>query len=360
MSSSHRSLQPRLVSLFLLLLLPLFLPLALSGCDASRPAASSSGAPAGSPLPTPAKAILLILPSNAIEIDVWSQAARFEAALQKVVVEVETPPAGSQPQALLAALERDLSAIVIVPEDPQALAPALKQAQQAALPVVQLLRAIEPPSEHTPLVQYPDGLDAAAKLVQAAKEDALGAGFPPNAAVAILHHDQLDLVGLPLLDHLKAALEKAGIPLTTVKNFSGYQQAAADATRELLKSHPDLAILLADDEQGLKGAVSVRAEIERTQRRFVIAGFSADRDSALVAERGSAAGVVNLNIQQPIQLAIRMAVILADGGKVQPVSTVEFPFTRSSGVEEAYGAGPQMRPSSGGAGAPKGQNEPQD
>jgi ABC-type sugar transport system substrate-binding protein len=306
-----------------------------AGCDS---VGTGTGAPAGpppAPPPDSAKSFAFIPPSKALELSLWTQAARVEAARHRSLVELvpipEKPTQTWQAEAIREAVARGVSAIIVVPDESADLTQAIQESVEATVPVVQMLRQVAEPGSETPLVTYSSLDDSAGDLVKAAVDDARAAGFPADGPALLMRNGGVSLNGLDRAEALEKAAKNAGLRLVPSPDWKGYSKDAEAVLRAALAEHPDLAIVLVDEGNALNAASTVRNSIASPQRPFVTAGYTTDKNDLDLAGFGMAAAVADLNLTASITQAVRTAHAVASGEKTSPIHRIQVTLSRASG-----------------------------
>ncbi len=310
--------------------------LSTAGCDGTAPGTSESatGSANATVAPTESVSVVVILPTQGSEVEPWVAAAHLEGFREKVIVDVkrasEVPKPGWQAEAIRDAITTAASAIVIVPDDPASLREVASEAKAAGIPIVCIHETIDGSSD-APLVEFASLDDAAAAIVKAAKDDAIAAGYPEAGETVILHDIGVEINKLPRKAALEKAATAAGLKIVAVAPFKGYAEAARDVLRPILKQHPDIAVVLADEDMGYTGATTVRDDFDVASKRFALSGFATSKENVGLAEMGANSAAAYLDMTAIIASAIRLAVDLAVGDEVkQPRVELPIPVTRAT------------------------------
>jgi ABC-type sugar transport system substrate-binding protein len=288
--------------------------------------------------------IVFILPAERTdELAVWEQVGRMEAGLARAIFEARRPQPGDPParQAELVreAAQRGASALIVVAENPEAIAPALAEVRDQGVPIVLLDRPVAVPGQPLTLVTRPP-VDAPARaLVAAAVEAAKAEGFPPDGPALILSSSRSDENVQARVSAFKSALADAGVTLVDSARYGmGVANPLAAESREtILKSlteRPGIAIILSADELGIRGATLAR-EVLGPGAKFVLAGFTANAKILdLVAKRETAA-LVDLNQVGIARQAVQTALKKVSGETVPERVEVAFETHRASGPRQS-------------------------
>ncbi len=309
----------------------------VAGCDKAGPSAPGSRGVVEPPSQTTTVAVILPA-SGPVELEVWEQAARRQEATERALVEISRlkpgEPAAKQVDLIKEAVAKGNSAIVILAEDPAAVAPALVDARSAGVAVVLLDRAVPVEGKPFPLVQYEPERESARKLAAAAVEDAKATGFPPGGPALLLINGPAD-------DHAKArqkamreALEAAGVKVLSDVIFAGMSEQGESALKAGFLMHPPIAMVICDEDQGISGALRVRHALDHSKKRFVLSGYSADRSVVDLARKNVLNGVVDRNINEPMVKAFQVALAMVRGETVADRVEIPTPFVRSTGLPD--------------------------
>lgn len=315
------------------------LAVGLSGCDRG-----SAGPPATVAPVDETTAIGLVLPvPGPPEANVWEQAARLEAAQEKVVLEVIAEPAARQADAIREALNRGVAALMVVPADPKAIAPALAEARDQGLPIVLLDRSVPVEGKPLPTVVFPPVERAAVQVVDAASEDARAAGFPADGPALIMANSPDAAGDSPRVAALRQAAEAAKIKVLPIVRFAGYINEATAALRAVLKEHPEVAMVLTEEDMAAQAAVSVRFDLPEDRRRFVVAGFVANEQTLDMMKFNICSGLVDRRLQEFSRRALHAALDLARGQSVPDRIEIETPLVRATGTPSPNYRPPVLR-----------------
>lgn len=328
----------------------LFGLLACFGCDpaAYEPPPSSAELPTALPSSsdlefTRATGIVLVLPREVSnDLDILEQTCRAEAGLVRTPLSAWRPVVGDPPsrQADLVrqAAKGGASALIVVAEDPDSLAPALVEVRDKGVPIMLLGKPVPIEGKAIPVIESPPYSESAKALVAAAVKEAKVFGFPAEGPAVILINAQTDRGTASRVAALEAALEEAGVALLDRVKFgeaSGSPTAgdAQTVVEAMARSRPGIAIILADEDQGVSGAVAARDSL-KDKGQYSVAGFARDPRTANLVSIHACAAVVNLNLVGTGRQAVRNAIRMIKG---EPVAerTVVNSITKSE---------PQPRP----------------
>jgi ABC-type sugar transport system substrate-binding protein len=278
--------------------------------------------------------IALVLPDGLdLDAPLWEQLFRIEAAQRRVLVDVIRTPEAQQAAAITGLPSRGVASAVIVPDsrDPEVPA-ALRELAAGGTPVVLMVRGVEGLDPAPPLVAHAPVEEDARALAAAAVEDARKAGFPDDARAVVVTNGPYDPSGERRVAALEAALAETSLrPLPTIR-FQGYTEAARKAVEPVVKEHPDLAILLTDDEQGAIAACTGRGmlHLEPTDRKpFLVAGFGNTEELIRLARSSQLSALAQRDPNRLARRAFDAAVALARGTPLPNSLIVPTDFLRA-------------------------------
>jgi ABC-type sugar transport system substrate-binding protein len=272
--------------------------------------------------PTETTTVAILLPATGIaELDVWEATARRQEALTKAIAEVHrmTPgdPPSRQADMIKEVVASGVSALVVMADDPNAIATAIDDARKEGVPVVLLDRAV--PSTATPpppLVRYESESESAKALVAAACEDAKKAGFPPEGPAMILANGPGDEHAQARVKAIRSELKARGVRVLPDLVFTGLNAEVKAALTDACRATPHVAMIFAEENVGLGGSALFRHALDHKSRRFVLAGYTADLNTLELVKYNTCAGEVDRNINEPMRKAFETALALVRGETV--------------------------------------------
>lgn len=302
----------------------------LWGCDSS-PSRSSDTVVISAPAEDSSKAaeasnvkiVTMILPFGGrnIEYIIWHQAAveemgRFVGqnnALLEVSELKADDPATKQADLVRDAVARGSSALIVVAADPKSIAPALLEARAKGVHVVLLSRPV-PVQGHPPfpLVSYPGFDEYAKKMLEVGRKVARDRKIADDAPAMILVHEPKDDHTDLRVEALKKALREAKIPLVAVEHFEEYPAKANRAIEKVIKKHPDLGYILADEDQAVEGTTAARG-LYNPEKPPIVIGFVWSQKQKAFLRSGDVAALVNRKVQGGAARAVKAAVALCRG-----------------------------------------------
>lgn len=252
----------------------------------------------------------------------WEQVARAEAGvLHAVLVAKRSAPgvAGkSEADLVRDSARRGAGALIVVPEDPKNLAPALAEARDKGIGIVLLNQPVPVPGKPITVIKTPPFEESAKALVAAALKTPGMEQFPPDRQAVILVNSRKNEFTDERVAALKKALADAKLPVfQTVEFGKGVMRPLATeaqkALEPLLAQNPKIALVLADEDQGLSGAVMARNELEKD---FILVGFAANPKTSNLVTVHECPAVADEEIVGLAREAVRTAVKLIKGEKV--------------------------------------------
>ena len=304
---------------------------------------SSSSATSGPPLaadPVEATVVAVVLPAGGFaEVDIWQNVAREQEARTRAVARIyrlePSDPAAKQADLIRTATAEGCSAIIVLAQDPQAVAAAIAEVRKAGTPVVILDNPV--PSEGmppAPLVSFEDENAVAKKLVAAALADAMAVGFPPDGPALIVSRDSPDIHTLARIKALRAALSAAGVRVLTDAKYTGYKDASLAEVTVSLEITPHVAMVFGNDDDGVRGISEYRQLLDHKKRRFILAGYAISPDLIKLATQGNvAAAVIDRRVGDPMKTAFDTALALSRGETVANDIRTPTPVVPRTGPE---------------------------
>ena len=279
-----------------------------------------------------------------VDGSIWEQSARLLVPRSNALSEVIKSEKGAQSEAVKDAVKKGASALILVaPDDAEPeLAATLRDAREFSLatrgrplPIVLAGKGIEALNGEFPIVQFASLDQSMTELINATLEDARKAGYGDHPKAVVLYNGPYDDEGQARIDAARRALDEAQTELLTDVAFVGYQAEAATAIKKALAEQPDLAILIATEDQGARAAATIRDQLDKSQKRFSIGVVGPRKELERLSEFNIISGHVVRDTNILARRAVTTALQLLNGEPVTPESlVVEVPFLRSSGPEQ--------------------------
>jgi ABC-type sugar transport system substrate-binding protein len=251
-----------------------------------------------------------------------------------VLAEVFRTPPGEQAKTLRSLERHHLSALVLVADrdDPEVPA-AVGELSARGMPVILLDQALALEGTKLPTVVESSVEADASKLVGAVLRSAEKLGFPKTGPAVVLVNGPFDEKGENRVAAIKAALLEANVETLPDAVFQGFMKEASEALKATLEHHPDVAIVIADEDQGARAAATVRDNLAREAKGFVLAGFGQSPELRHMANFNLFAALVERDLEKQATQALAAAVTRARGGDVP--EQIAVPARFSSTLEPA-------------------------
>ncbi len=253
--------------------------LAATGCEGPPPppARSRPATVAGQGVKT---LELIPAPKPEADLDYVKGAARVQAGLDTIRVQVADPSTTSQAELVRKSLQAKPASILIeAPAEPDAeLAAAAAEARAKGIAVVALGRSLGGPSDGPgrEIVVAPRPFaDSAREIVELAVRNAGTGKVDPKSGAVILAETPGDPLAGDRIAALRDALKAAGVAEVEELRTGRDTEAAQALLRDFLKAHPGANLVVAADGVGVQIAEDVAGTLP-DDRAYVIAGYSAD------------------------------------------------------------------------------------
>jgi ABC-type sugar transport system substrate-binding protein len=265
-----------------------------------------------------------------LESYVWEQIFRLEATRSGILSEVVHSEPGEQAATLSKLVERHPDALVVAPDlaDPK-LRQVIEQVVAQGVPVVLLDHPIAGLS--LPVVKLEPFSIAAKKLVDAAVEDAKKQGLSPKGPAVLMVNGPFDDKGRARVDAIHAALRDAGIESLPDAVFQGFMKEAGDTLQAVLDKHPEVSIVIADEDQGARAAGTVRDGLPPENKRFVLAAFGDGNEVARMAKFNQFAGLAERDLDRQTREALQAAISAVKGQAPPSEIVIPLKFARAAG-----------------------------
>jgi ABC-type sugar transport system substrate-binding protein len=311
----------------------------LAGCMGSDPPELEDldGAASRGQLDGVAEVVMIFPPVRTPEHAIWGAVASAKIGEAKLVYSVEHPepddPPQRQAELVRAAVDRGAAALIVVPGDPEVLAPALAEARARGVKLL-TLGAVVPVPDGPPVpavVQTPPEVSAA-ELVEVALA-AAGAEEPPLEGPAVLLVPESgEDPRVPLrIAGLKDSLQKAGITLLPDLPF----QIEGNTPQKLLNAALSQeagtrpALVFGLDDTAVTSATRVRGE-RFNDAPFILAGYVDNPDMIDLMRSGFCTAAVDGNLTAAAREAVRLTLDLLDGREVPERTEVPTPIRRAT------------------------------
>jgi ribose transport system substrate-binding protein len=275
--------------------------------DSSAPAAASSSAPAAAA----GKTIGLALSTQNNPFFVaLKDGAQKEAAVDGytlTVVDAQDDPA-KQISSVEDLIQKKVSVILLNPTDSSALAGAVKEANNAHIPVITLDRSVDGGQVVTHIASdnVAGGDDAAKFLIKALdnKGNVIELQGVPGTSAARDRGEGFD-------DGIKGS----GLKIIAQQPANFDRAQGLSVTENLLQGHPDVQAIFAQNDEMALGAV--RALDGAKRANVLVVGFDGTPDGIQAVKDGKIAAIVAQQPQLIGQLGVKSAKSVIDGQTVE-------------------------------------------
>jgi ABC-type sugar transport system substrate-binding protein len=326
--------------------------LALGGCGGEVPPLEDLGLDDGASSPGGVVEVAMIFPSrHSPEHNLWEPvfSGRIGQARMIFTPEHDEPgePPERQAERIRAAVERGVSALVVVPGDPAVLAPALADARAKGVKVVVLGGEVPveggPP---LPTVVQPPPEGTAAELVAAALKAAKEAKPPLVGPALLLRPESPDDPRIPRrVAALKAELAKAGIEVLPERTFRIEGKQAQEAVEAAIAEGLRPSMIFGLDDTALTSAARARGAL-LGKADFILAGYLDNPDMMAVLRTRMCTAAVDGNLRAAAEEGVRLTLDLLDGREVPARVDVPTPLKLAEGPPRAnpYARPPELFP----------------
>lgn len=309
---------------------------AVLGCDGFGSA--PPGPPPAAPV-TETPKVALILPADGVsELEIWEATARREQVRTVTLTDIRKLSPGDPPEKqvelIRAAVADGCSALIVLAADPKVVAPVLEELRAEGLPIVLLDREVPLSGDPLTRVTYASPRETARQLVDISVLRAREAGFPDEGPAMILTDAGGDSHTQARVKALREELQSRGIRVLPDATYFGIGAEATKALEMALPAAPHVAMVFAENDFALRAASTFRHRLDRTQRRFVLAGYSHARQTMDLVNYNVVAGIVDRNLNEIIHQAFDTALALARGETVPLLVESPTPLNRSTGKEK--------------------------
>ncbi len=296
----------------------LMLAAAALGCDGVG--STPPGPPRGVPVTVTPK-VALILPAGGLdELDVWEATARREQVRTKTLIDIRRLSPGDPPEKqaefLRSAVDEGASAVIVMAAEPKAVVKVLEEIRAEGIPVLLLDRDVPLSGTPPPRVTYASDRETARTLVDLSLARALSDGFTTKGPAIIFSHAQSDDSTRIRMKALREELESRGARVLPDVLYTGLMLEAQKTLQDVLVSAPHAAMVFAMDDMAVKATAVLRHGLDRTQRRFVMAGYTHEKRTMELVNYNLAAGLVDRKPSDIIHVAFDTALAMSRGETV--------------------------------------------
>jgi len=230
------------------------------------------------------------------------------------------------------AVRTGATALIIVPEDPDEVAPAVLEAREKGVPSLAIVDPLPVGDEVEPVptVVRPSYVPSAHGLVEALVEDAPLIGRSPEGPALVIYKPGEQEVDLRL-EALRIALDEAGISLLGGEPMAmpGRVSDTTERIEELVGENPGLPMVLCVDDRTFRAAISARHNL-RPDERFVVAGYAGEQALLDTIDKALASAAAYCDDVVLGYYALRNAIALSQDESVPERIEVPLPVKRSN------------------------------
>ena len=212
--------------------------------------------------------------------------------------------AEKQVQIMTDVINQKYNAIILQCSDGTALAPSVKQAEEAGIPVITVNLDCAPDTVHSALVMAVD-YDAGRMAADKMAEQIGGSG-----KIAIIQ----GVPGLARTDNLEQGFRDtianySGIEIVDAQTASFEKEKAMTVMNSFLQSYPDLAGVFAINDAMAEGA-ALAAQSANKKGQICIWGADGEKDALAMIESGDMAGTIYTNSWDEGSTAAKIALLM--------------------------------------------------
>jgi ABC-type sugar transport system substrate-binding protein len=295
------------------------------GCDRG---ATNSAAPATLATdPTPPESTLyitLIMPAERSRLmDAYEQDALMLAGEEHAMFQLERPEKGASATRQVELIEKAVadgsSVILILPQDPKIIAPALEAARESGVSVVVLNHPVEGAGGPFTLATQPPIEESARPMVDAVlaavKKSKLSEHGP---AVLAVNRDSVNSVADARTEGLRKALNAAGVSEVIMLDYAAKETSNKELYRQAMERSPRPSMILAADDTVVRALADARrSDAEHNRKAPILGGLGSTRGSFSAVRGGQVAAVVDMRAQPLVKQAMRTAIAQFRGEPIQ-------------------------------------------
>ncbi len=227
------------------------------------------------------------------------------------------------------AANRSTGALILEPVDVPDIREALHEAEAKGLKIVLLDSPLpsSSPGKPYPVVTYKGFAGAAKQLVESMASDVKTMQLPADGTTLVVENREKDFYSRDRLESITGALKAAGRTFDTV-SFNGDQKEATQVVLDYLKTHPQLTVVLADQDLGVAGAYDARDQWIKTHTStfFAVGGYYACDARLILPMKARVQGLIDRNVEAYARRALEVALDLMDGKAVPERVLVDVRF----------------------------------
>jgi ABC-type sugar transport system substrate-binding protein len=274
-------------------------------------------------------------------MDAYEQEALLIAAQAHAMFQLDRPEKGAsatrQAELIEKAVADGASAILILPQDPKTVAPALEAARERGVSVVVLNHPVEGAGGPFTLVTQPPIEESARTMIDGVlagvKKSKLSQRGP---AVLVVNRESPSSVTDARTEGLSKALKAAGVSEVVVLDFEMKGITDQELYRRALDRSPRPSMILATDDTGLTVLADVRrSDAEHNLNAPILGGLGSTKASFSAVRGGQIASVVDMRAQPLVEQAMRIAIAQFRGESIQSPVVVKRDVLIAPGLVEA-------------------------
>ena len=269
----------------------------------------------------------------------WEQIARAEAGNRGVIFNVSALHAGDAPSRqadlIRKAVEHGASALIVEPAGASGVVEALMAARRQGVAIVLLNKplpdtASDEARESLPLVTHPKYEETGRAIADALVDDAKRLKLSAKGPALVLLNEQTDRNAQRRVDAMIAGLRARGVEVLPTLTFDGVPEEAKKVILDAMRTHPEISMVVAENDQGVSGAASIL--FEKQSKKFLLGGYVSYDSNAALGLMGICSAVVDRNERGLARAALAAALKILDGEKVASRIEIPMPVKRSQGL----------------------------
>lgn len=302
----------------------------LFGCDSGRSTPTSLGSSVEDVPPESSLYLTFILPSErSLSMDAYEQEAILAGGLENTILHLAQPakddPPSSQINLIREAVADGASAIIILPQDPKTVAPALLEAREKGVSVVVIQRPVEVEGTPFTLVTHPPLEESVKTMLGAVIKGVKEFNRSPNGpAVVTVNRSANDAGSSERAEMIREALKSAGVSEITTLEHGVVEDDAKTLYQRALDLKPLPTMMIVNDDLGLPAvARSIAADKQHLDVAPVLGGLIRAKHNFDLVDTNQVASVIDMNVKTLVRRAVRIAIDQARGETVPPKTVIE-------------------------------------
>jgi len=297
--------------------------------------------------------------TRSLLMDSYEQDALLFAGHEHAMLQIERPeqgaPSSRQVELIEKAVADGSTAIIVLPQDPKTVGPALEAARERGISVVVLDLPVKAAGEPFTLVTQPPIAESARPMIDAVLAGVKKAKLSPQGpAVLVVNRDSAETVAEARTEGMRKALHDAGISDVSVVQYvqhSAANEAEHAASNEefyraMLDRTPRPSMVFAMDDAGIMAlSQAKRADIEHNLKAPILGGLASKKIGLELNGSNLMASVVDMRTRPLLEQAILTAIKLFRGESIESPIRVARPVRIKPDLREALPAEPEPPPS---------------